>query len=253
MDDMILHELHAVDQIPDEVGIGRNGDVERILHRAAGCNRVDHGAHAADPLGEGPGVARIASLQDGLDPAELRGRRPRVGDAAELLLDLDPQVPLDPGDGIDDDPVLAMRFLLARASTMGSSRARRRSRPGEPRWPRRARPPRRWLPARARHRAGPLSAPRRTLQRRAAGRRTATWCPRSRVRCSRYTDGRPPIGQLVRVFHWKIGQGEKVAGPLQPTLYRHHPFRAASSSNSSTNCPASKLARRVHWSWIRAP
>jgi len=27
-----------------------------------------------------------------------------------------------------------------------------------------------------------------------------------------------PIGQLVVSFHWKIGQGENVAGPLQPTL-----------------------------------
>ena len=62
-----------------------------------------------------------------------------------------------------------------------------------------------------------------------------------------------PIGQLVFVFHMKIGQGEKVAGPLQPTLYRHQPLRAASSSKISTYWPASKLARRGHWSWIRAP
>jgi hypothetical protein len=27
-----------------------------------------------------------------------------------------------------------------------------------------------------------------------------------------------PMGQLVVPFHWKIGQGENVAGPLQPTL-----------------------------------
>jgi hypothetical protein len=47
------------------------------------------------------------------------------------------------------------------------------------------------------------------------------------------------IGKLVRVFHWKIGHGEKVAGPLQPVRYRHHPCRAASSSKFSTNCPAS--------------
>ena len=40
-------------------------------------------------------------------------------------------------------------------------------------------------------------------------------------------------------FHWKIGQGENVAGPLHPTWYRHQPLRAASSSNSSTYWPAS--------------
>src|ERR1019366_6675164 len=57
----------------------------------------------------------------------------------------------------------------------------------------------------------------------------------------------------VRAFHMKIGQGENVAGPLQPTSYRHHPFLAPSSSNVSTNCPASKCARREHWSWMRLP
>jgi len=61
------------------------------------------------------------------------------------------------------------------------------------------------------------------------------------------------MGQLVRVFHWKIGHGENVAGPLQPVWYRHQPLRAASSSKASTYWPASKWARRWHWSWIRLP
>ena len=40
-----------------------------------------------------------------------------------------------------------------------------------------------------------------------------------------------PIGQLVPLFHWKIGQGEKVAGPLQPTVIEAPPLAGGSSSN----------------------
>ena len=61
------------------------------------------------------------------------------------------------------------------------------------------------------------------------------------------------MGQSVWLFHWKIGHGEKQAGPLHPTWYRHHAFRAPSSSKASTYWPASKWARRGHWSWMRAP
>jgi len=131
----VLHELHAVDQIPDEVGVGRDGDVERILHRAAGCNRVDHGAYPADPLSEGPGVPGIPSLHDNFDPPELGGRRPGIGDPAIFGLGLDAEVPLDPGDGIDDDaglshgapPCSGLRSRGARALSAADE-------PGAPRW-----------------------------------------------------------------------------------------------------------------------
>ena len=62
------------------------------------------GADAAYPLGEGPGVARITTAQDGFNAAPHRAGRNRVADhVAGIEVDLDPEVALDPGYGIDDD------------------------------------------------------------------------------------------------------------------------------------------------------
>src|SRR5450759_2191593 len=53
-----------------------------------------------------------------------------------------------------------------------------------------------------------------------------------------------PIGKLVPPFHFTVEHELYVIGPRQPILYRHQPLRAPSSSQLSTNCPASKNARR---------
>jgi hypothetical protein len=64
---------------------------------------VHGGAHAADALGEGPGVARIAAEEDELDAAEHRRGGPGLLDLAAVYLGLDAKVTLDAGHGIDDD------------------------------------------------------------------------------------------------------------------------------------------------------
>ena len=94
VDDVVLNELHAVDQVPDQIRVGRDGDVQGILHGAAGGHGVHDGTNAADPLGKGPGVARVAPLHDDLDPAELGRMGPGVGDTTALRLRLDPCAPL---------------------------------------------------------------------------------------------------------------------------------------------------------------
>ena len=48
-------------------------EIERIFHGAAACNRVYRGADSADSLRESPRIARIASLENYLDAAELSG------------------------------------------------------------------------------------------------------------------------------------------------------------------------------------
>ena len=58
----------------------RNLDAERVFHRADRGQRVDRGADAADALAEGPGVARIAPLQDHFDAAPHGARRHGVAD-----------------------------------------------------------------------------------------------------------------------------------------------------------------------------
>ena len=61
-------------------------------------------ADAADALGEGPGVARIAPAQDHFDSAPHGAGRHRVTDDVVFVdVHLDAQMPLDPGDRIDDD------------------------------------------------------------------------------------------------------------------------------------------------------
>ena len=74
-----------------------------LLHRADRGDGVHRGAHAADALREGPGVARVAAAQDQLDAAEHGRRRPSLGHGAAVDFRFDAQVTLDPGDRIDND------------------------------------------------------------------------------------------------------------------------------------------------------
>ena len=101
--DVVLHELHALQKIADHVGCGGDPEVERVLHGPHRGERVDHRAHAADALREGPGISRVTALQDDLEAAELRAGRPGIHDALVVFLHLDPQVPLDARDRVDDD------------------------------------------------------------------------------------------------------------------------------------------------------
>ena len=103
MDHVILHRLRADDQVAQEPGVGGRPRPDRILDGADRGNRMDRRADAADPLGERPGVARIASLQNDLDPAKHRRRRPGVLHGSAIDLGFDPEVALDASDGIDDD------------------------------------------------------------------------------------------------------------------------------------------------------
>ena len=65
---------------------------------------MHQGAHAADALGEGPGVARVAPAQNDLDAAHHgAGTRGLGDDAVGVGLGLDAQMTFDAGDGIDDD------------------------------------------------------------------------------------------------------------------------------------------------------
>ena len=64
---------------------------------------MDRGAHAADPLGESPGIARVAAAQDQLDAAKHRRRRPCLFHGAAVDFRLDAKMAFDPRDGIDND------------------------------------------------------------------------------------------------------------------------------------------------------
>jgi len=96
VDHVVLDELHPVDQVANDVGVRRDGDVERILDRSARRDGMHHRADPADSLDVRPRVARIAVLHDDLDAAKLGGCRPRIGDPPVFRLRFDAKVPLDP-------------------------------------------------------------------------------------------------------------------------------------------------------------
>ncbi len=107
--EVVLRVQRRVHQVADDVRVLRDLDAQRILDRAHRGERVDARAHAADALDERPRVARVAALEDHLEAAPHRAGGDRVADDVVLVdVDLDPQVPLDAGDGVDDDALAAV-------------------------------------------------------------------------------------------------------------------------------------------------
>ena len=109
MHEVILRVERRVHQVADGVRVLRDLDAERVLDRAHRSERVDAGAHTADAFDERPRVARIAAFQNHFESAPHRAGGHRVADDVALVdIDLDPQVPLDPRDRIDDDALTAV-------------------------------------------------------------------------------------------------------------------------------------------------
>ena len=117
--DMVVHVLRGDHQVADQLRIGRDRVVERILDRAHRGETVHQGADAADALGKGPGVARVAAAQDDLDTAHHGAGRIGLLDPVAVHLRLDAQMAFDAGDGIDDDAFVHEQFLFSGASRAG--------------------------------------------------------------------------------------------------------------------------------------
>ena len=103
VDDVILHALRRHDEVAQQTGVGRRASADGVLDGADGSDGVHGRAHAADPLGERPGVARIPPLENDLDAAEHGAGGPGLLDGSAVDLRLDAEVPLDARHGIDDD------------------------------------------------------------------------------------------------------------------------------------------------------
>jgi hypothetical protein len=103
VNDVVLNALRGDDQIAQQASVRRRLGSDGGLDCPNRSDRMHGGAHAANALREGPRVTRVASLQDQLDTAKHRRGRPRVLDLPPVDLGLDPQMPFDAGDGIDDD------------------------------------------------------------------------------------------------------------------------------------------------------
>ena len=109
MDEVIVHLQRELHDIADRIGVFRNFDLKRILDRAHRGERVRASAYAANSLGEGPSVARIAALQDHFKPAPHGTGRDRVADRVAVVdIDLAAHVAFDARDGIDDNALAAI-------------------------------------------------------------------------------------------------------------------------------------------------
>ena len=109
VDDVVLHELDAFQQVAEDACIIGDRDAQGILdcpHRSDGMHGSAHAAHA---LGKEPGVARIAALHDGLQAAEGCAGAPGIGHFAIGDGHFEAQMALNTGDRIDRDLARAGR------------------------------------------------------------------------------------------------------------------------------------------------
>ena len=102
---VVLDELGAEHEVAHQLRVLGDGDAQGVLHRPHAGEGVHGGAHAADALGEGPGIAGIAALEDLLDAADHGAGAEGVRHDAILDHRLDAEMTLDAGDGINDDAV----------------------------------------------------------------------------------------------------------------------------------------------------
>ena len=102
VDHVVVHILGAEHQVAHQFSIGRDGDVQRILHGTNRGQGVHSGADPAHPADKGPGIARVATFQDLFQQTDHGPRRIGIGDLAVLNFCFHPQMSLDTGDGIYD-------------------------------------------------------------------------------------------------------------------------------------------------------
>mmetsp|Transcript_32978 Transcript_32978/g.77357 ORF Transcript_32978/g.77357 Transcript_32978/m.77357 type:complete len:229 (-) Transcript_32978:692-1378(-) len=111
---VVVHLQRLGHHLADQVRVLRDLDAQRVLDRPHAGQRVAAGAHAADPLDEGPGVARVAALEDDLQPAPHGARGNGVADHVVLVeVDLAAHVTFDARHRVDDDAPSAVVELEA--------------------------------------------------------------------------------------------------------------------------------------------
>ncbi len=63
MVDMVMHLQRELHDVADDIGVFRDGDAKAFSTARTDVSAMGAGADAADPLGEGPSIARIAALR----------------------------------------------------------------------------------------------------------------------------------------------------------------------------------------------
>src|SRR6266508_2929518 len=100
VDHVILDVLRGSDDITHYLGVARDLDLQRVLNRAHGSQRMHHRAHPADSLCPQPSFPRIAITDDKLNPAKHRPGTPRIRDLSVVHLGFNSKMTLNASDGI---------------------------------------------------------------------------------------------------------------------------------------------------------
>ena len=103
MHDVIVQPVVDQNQVADVLRVGRNLQLQRVFHGANARHRVHRGAYAAETLGEKPGFARVAALEDALDAAPHGARRPGIRNRAVFNFHVDAEMSFDSSDWVNGD------------------------------------------------------------------------------------------------------------------------------------------------------
>jgi hypothetical protein len=103
MHDVIVQRVSGENHVADVLGIQRNFQLQRILHRTNGGNGMHCSAYAADALNDSPRIARVAAEDDLLDAAPHLSGRPGLDHVAILDFDIDTKVTFNAGNWINGD------------------------------------------------------------------------------------------------------------------------------------------------------
>jgi hypothetical protein len=80
MDDVVMEELGAQEEVSNQPGILGDGDLGCVVHGSHRSQPMDKGADPAGTLGKEPRIAGIAALKDDLQATEQHGTTPGIAD-----------------------------------------------------------------------------------------------------------------------------------------------------------------------------
>ena len=100
MDQVVVHELVAQNQVADIGSVGRNGLVDGVFKAACGGQGVGIGADATGTLGEVLRIAGIATFKNGFNSTEEGGATAGLFDHAAFNFHFNTQMAFDAGQRI---------------------------------------------------------------------------------------------------------------------------------------------------------
>ena len=105
VNDVIVQRVRNQNEIADVLGVEPALRAQGVFDGAHARHGVDGCAHAAEALGEEPGVAWIAALKNVLDTAPHGARSPCIADRIVVDFDIDAKVAFNSCNGVDRNSV----------------------------------------------------------------------------------------------------------------------------------------------------